>query len=190
MEVPVRCRFGTKAQTLAALEPLLRSGIVLPQFFFTVATWQADPVAVLNEFGGLDWSCLPLMVRSSVQHEDADFGAHAGQYRSIQVNAGRSLSAAIQEVVASYGENPQGSDEVLVQPLLQDALMSGVVVTSEPATGAPYFVVNYSVGKDTTAVTSGSAKEQEPSVPVSQPSSAHLPRMAPKTSCAPVSGCQ
>ncbi|MCP4923428.1 MAG: hypothetical protein GY915_05270, partial [bacterium] len=46
-------------------------------------------------------------------------------------------------------------DEVLIQPMLQNVTMSGVLFTQDPRTGAPYYIINYNLEGDTTAVTSG-----------------------------------
>jgi len=46
-------------------------------------------------------------------------------------------------------------DEVLIQPMLSDVLISGVAFTCDINTGDPYYVINYSQNGSTSTVTSG-----------------------------------
>ena len=65
------------------------------------------------------------------------------------------LKDAIKKVIESYGEERKPEDEVLIQPMLENVNMSGVLVTHCPKSGAPYYIINYNDSGDTTAVTSG-----------------------------------
>ncbi len=150
------CRFGSKAQTLAALAARLRGARTLPQLSFAVADWRRDPCAVLRRLGAQAWAGQPVLVRSCASLEETANGAHAGRFRSVPAHGAQEFEGAIQAVIDSYGTYADERDEVLVQPLLTDARMSGVAVTADPCTGAPYYVVNYAEGTDTAAVTSGS----------------------------------
>ena len=60
----------------------------------------------------------------------------------------------MEQVIASYG-GAVGTDEVLIQPMLNGVVRSGVAFSHDPNTCAPYRVVNWSEGADTVAVTSG-----------------------------------
>src|SRR5439155_16049239 len=62
---------------------------------------------------------------------------------------GDSLRSAINRVFESYGSAEDGN-QVLVQEMLHDVTLSGVVMTRHHALGAPYYVVNFD---DTTART-------------------------------------
>src|SRR5690606_38405222 len=46
-------------------------------------------------------------------------------------------------------------DEILIQPMLDGVLRSGVAFTADAVSGAPYRVIEWTEGADTTAVTSG-----------------------------------
>ena len=46
-------------------------------------------------------------------------------------------------------------DEVLIQPMIENVIMSGVVFSHDPNTCSPYRVINYANGSDTAVVTSG-----------------------------------
>ncbi|MDE0942102.1 MAG: PEP-utilizing enzyme [Alphaproteobacteria bacterium] len=136
-------QFGTKAQTLAALAPLVKSAQVLDLYFFTVTEWHQDRAAVLalisERFGDI-----ALVVRSSAHAEDQGDASMAGAFVSILNVDGGDLgvvAAAIDDVVASYVGHPD--DQVLVQAMLHDVAISGVAMTHDIERGAPFYVVDY-----------------------------------------------
>lgn len=94
------------------------------------------------------------MVRSSCAREDGTTASHAGAFLSIPNVSGPQLTEAIQKVVASYGEASDG-DEVMIQPMLQNVIRSGVAFSHDPTTCAPYRIVSWSEGADTFRVTGG-----------------------------------
>lgn len=145
--------FATKAGTLATLQGVLKSARVAPLQVFTVAEWQADRRACLPRvFRHLGTG--PWIVRSSCGREDSAESSNAGAFLSIpNVNA-NDLEAAVEQVIAAYGE-AHAADEVLIQPMLTRVVRSGVAFSQDPNTCAPYRVVNWSDGSDTAAVTGG-----------------------------------
>ena len=99
-----------------------------------------------------------LVVRSSCHDEDLSNYSNAGKYESV-LNVAPNLSdieGAIDKVFDSYEK--QDSEEVLIQPMLSNVKLSGVVFTRDINTLANYYVVNYHEGTDTTVVTGGSKK--------------------------------
>lgn len=135
--------FGTKAETLETLQGSLSQSRLLPQYFFFCEQWQQsrDTVlaAIADRFAGEN-----LAVRSSAQGEDGEASSMAGAYDSVlnvKASDSHSLIQAVQTVVDSYSGNP--GDQVLVQPMLSDVALSGVVMTHEIETGAPYYVISY-----------------------------------------------
>lgn len=80
--------------------------------------------------------------------------SNAGAFLSVPNVDRDGLAKAINQVFQSYGGvNPE--DEVLVQPMLENVLRSGVAFSHDPNTCAPYRIVNWSEGGDTAAVTGG-----------------------------------
>ena len=153
---------GTKAQTLARLRSMVTHARIEDQVSFTVEAWQADIsqwVAAIQQLG-----CPRVVVRSSALSEDGFHNSNAGVYTSLlNVDASQAdtLRQAVDEVIASY---PNGSlaNEVLVQPMLNQVLASGVVFTRTLEKGAPYYVVNYDdVTGSTESITSGYSKEHK-----------------------------
>jgi hypothetical protein len=139
--------FRGKAQTLDNLAPLLKDALFLPRERVKVADWRGDRQLVLAKVQSA-FAPQTVVVRSSVVGEDGLSKSFAGKYLSIlgvpSANA-NALGAAIDEVIASYGEQGVGAnadDEVLVQPQVQEVKASGVLLTRDMRSGGPYFVIN------------------------------------------------
>ena len=148
----------TKADMLEWLAPRISCGRVLPHLHFSVAEWRTDRGRVLARLADSPFGTDPLIVRSSAIGEDVAASSCAGRFLTVaDVQGPAELSDAIERVIASYADaGGTGSDHrVLVQPVLKAAVVSGVVFTRDPASGAPYVVVNYREGQDTAAVTGG-----------------------------------
>ena len=160
---PAPFTFGTKAETLAQIAPHLSKFVVPQSYHFTIQYWRDDPDAVLADLAR-HFPEGTVIVRSSAHGEDGASHSMAGQFDSVaDVPAAQpeALGAAIAQVIASYdrggaAENPR--DQVLVQAMLSDVLMSGVLFTQDLNSGAPYYVINYDdeTGR-TDTVTSGGA---------------------------------
>ncbi|HET7320956.1 MAG TPA: PEP/pyruvate-binding domain-containing protein [Longimicrobiaceae bacterium] len=142
-EAPPATQFGTKAQTLQRLRPLVRQSEVLDLVAFEVAEWKARRREVIETIR-TRLGRRPLAVRSSAVREDGANESMAGQFTScLGVNGAdrRAVARAVDAVVGSYGGDPR--DQVLVQPMVTAVEMSGVVMTRALDDGAPYYVVNY-----------------------------------------------
>ena len=145
--------FSTKAGTLNLLQNRLNSATVAPLVFFTVADWQKSSSAcmqnIVDKLGDSSW-----IVRSSCQREDNSQTSNAGAFLSLPNVTEDNLESAINEVINSYGETSL-DDEVLIQPMLENVLFSGVAFSHDPNTCAPYRVITWNNGADTAAVTGG-----------------------------------
>ena len=155
--------FGTKAETLARIGPHLDKFVVPRSYHFTLRQWRDDPGTVLNGLSR-QFRDETVIVRSSAHGEDGADSSMAGQFESIanvSMATPGTVEAAITKVIASYahdGAAEKPEDQVLVQAMLNDVLMSGVLFTQDLNTGAPYYVINYDdeTGR-TDTVTSGGA---------------------------------
>lgn len=148
---------GTKADTLARLSRLVRRSRVGEQVTRTVSEWVLDPRGSIAEVTQAFGNRL-LVVRSSTAHEDAFSGSNAGGFTSVLgVRAQSGLVEAVQKVVSSYRDAGLDSEvqQILIQPLIEGVVRSGVVLTRTLDHGAPWIVVEYSEGENTEAVTSG-----------------------------------
>lgn len=145
--------FFTKAGTLAQLQGHLHSARIAPLMWFTVQDWRTDRVACLARVAPAVGEGL-WIVRSSCQREDGHGNSNAGAFLSLGNISAQGLEAAVDQVIASYG-TAVAADEVLIQPMLQGVVRSGVAFSHDPNTCAPYRVVSWTEGADTTAVTGG-----------------------------------
>lgn len=151
---------ASKAQTLKLLESRVFLFKVPEFFLFETGMFQASPALVItrimDHFNGRT-----LVVRSSAAGEDGPQKTCAGEYDSVlNVSSADSeaIRAAIATVISSYERKGLGSgvDEVIVQEMVLNTSMSGVVFTHDLNTGAPYYVINYDdVSGLTNTVTSG-----------------------------------
>ena len=149
--------FGTKAETLKRLFPLLSKGKILEQVCFTVATWKAQQSLVFEKLTDKRWLDLPLIVRSSAKTEDSWEASHAGGYTTVMNVQGKALiQTAVEQVISSYEGQLSDEDQVLIQPMLNNVVVSGVVFTRDPSTRASYITINYDcLSGRTDTVTSG-----------------------------------
>lgn len=162
-----RLVFGGKGKTLQQLQPLVQQAVVLDQVRFTVAQWQQNPGRWLKRIRDV----LPedfLVVRSNTHAEDGLGSSYAGAFHSVldvPRNDAKQIFAAVENVIDSYAGQDRSldlRDEVLVQPQVRELAASGVILTRDMETGAPYYVINIdrSSGRSDT-VTSGAAAEVE-----------------------------
>jgi glutamine kinase len=148
--------FATKATTLARLRSRVTRASLCEQIIVPVGEWQRHRDGFLDEtvrrFGGR-----PLAVRSSAADEDGWENSHAGAHLSlVDVEpTPEAIAAATDRVFGSY-RTPSPEDQVLIQPMVENVVISGVVLTRDLDTGGPYYVVNYDdVTGRTDTVTSG-----------------------------------
>ena len=149
---------GTKAETLSRLEPLVCQSHIGKQISFTSTRWISSSDSILDEIRAC-FSDANLVVRSSSKGEDNWHSSNAGGFESLlNINGANRLTVreSIEIVLASYGENHNGEEQVLVQECLQNVRASGVVFTCNLETGAPYYRFNFDdKTQSTESVTSG-----------------------------------
>ena len=149
--------FLTKAQTLMNLKGQIKSADILPMVIIKYGEFRNsnfDLLCSLKTSLGKG----PYIVRSSCLQEDTANSSNAGAYLSVLDVKFDDLSTSIEEVFASY-KKPQLADEVFVQPMLADVQLSGVAFSHDQKTGLRYASINYNMGRDTTAVTSGKSSQ-------------------------------
>jgi len=147
---------GTKAETLSRLSPMLLRSSIPKQMSFLVDEWDTRPTEIIAELYDY-FDKKKLIVRSSSNTEDGWSHSQAGAYLSllnISSSDKNKLTGSIDKVIFSYNDT-DASNQVLVQEMVDDVVASGVVLTRSLSNGAPYYTVNYSLGSDTEAVTSG-----------------------------------
>ncbi len=148
----------TKAQVITELYHHCRQLNILPYYVVHEQDYSANKKNVIKDimdrFGN---SCLA--VRSSYSGEDTTECSNAGKYYTfLNVrNDYSEIENAIDEVYKSY--DACQNEEVLVQPMLNGIVKSGVMLTRELYSLAPYYCINFAEGNDTAAITSGSVND-------------------------------
>lgn len=146
--------FKTKAQTLQFLQGKVKSADILPLLIFSVNEWAENSEKCLESTYKLCHT--KYIVRSSSLNEDTANSSNAGAFLSLLNIDKDGLSEAINKVIGSY-TNKNLEDEILIQPMLNNVVQSGVMFTHDPNTCSPYRVINWSEGDNTEGVTSGGA---------------------------------
>lgn len=98
-----------------------------------------------------------IAIRSSSYDEDQPNKSNAGKYISfLNVNSKNpnEIKNRIEGVIKSYGKKKENS-EFFIQQMVKNIKISGVVLTRELESYLPCYNINYYIGKDSSAVTSG-----------------------------------
>lgn len=144
MSVLAPFSFSSKAvvlQTLSCHEELHIPTV----YVLDVKNWQSDSDSVVQIIQEYFSPNVALAIRSSCRREDSASTSAAGAFLSIlNVDAAdaSALRDAIEKVVTSYGEATP-DDQVLVQPMIQNVAVTGVIMTRVLNDGSPYYVINY-----------------------------------------------
>ena len=170
-------RFGTKAETLGKLMPLLTKALLCEQIILTVKEWRHSEPEIVNRiverFGDG-----PLAIRSSSAEEDGAETSNAGRFESVTNVAPQAdaVRGAVNHVIQSY-DRITDDQQVLIQPMIENVELAGVVLTRDLDTGSPYYVIDYDdyTGR-TDTVTSGAVSKMV-LVHRSNPDALHSPRM-------------
>ena len=147
---------GTKAEVLKKMEKI---GFPVPKvMYFNVEAWTKNPKKIVSTIQSKYIDHKKLAIRSSSQSEDTFETSMAGAFDSflnVNTNHSNDIKKSINSVFDSFDNNPQ--NQVLIQPMVENVAMSGVVMTKVLDDGSPYHVINFddSTGK-TDTVTSGS----------------------------------
>jgi glutamine kinase len=148
--------FGTKAETLMALDGVVKSASISKLLVINYSDWQShrkDLIERIRQNFGTNL----LIVRSSSFDEDALTKSNAGAFKSLLNVSISGAAKAIDDVFSSYTHIAADS-QVLIQAMLKDVVRSGVAFSHDANSGAAYICINWSDGIDTEAVTSGNRK--------------------------------
>tara|TARA_B100000963_G_scaffold360524_1_gene391717 strand:+ start:3571 stop:5928 length:2358 start_codon:yes stop_codon:yes gene_type:complete len=148
---------GTKAETLAYLSS---NGFPTPNsYYFKVSDWKKNKKRVLDLIFKKFKNTESLAVRSSSFSEDLSSQSMAGAFQSyLNVNAidKNAIVKSINGVIDSYDDNL--NNQILIQNMIDNVNLSGVLMTKVLDDGSPYYVINFddSSGK-TDSITSGNS---------------------------------
>jgi len=159
----MNCTHYTKAGILQNIKDKLSFFNVPKLISFNVALYKGGKVSVTDEILSLSKDSL-LIIRSSAADEDGVLRSSAGEYDSILNIPSKNqsqITKGIDKVISSYEKKRllHPEDEVIIQEMVLNTTMSGVIFTYDLNTGAPYYVVNYDDQSGVTdMVTSGNGE--------------------------------
>ena len=152
-------KLSSKAKTLEELRPIVKYSKVLPVYRFLANEYLEQKNQILSLIKStFDTN---LIVRSSSTNEDNLQTSNAGGFDSVLdvgISSEQEISNAIEQVILSYGSDMNSGDEILIQSMLSNVSMSGVIFTADIDTLSQYYIVNYDESGSTTNVTSGKGK--------------------------------
>ena len=149
---------GTKAQTLQRLKNVILLSRIEEQLSFSLNEWKKNKKNILFEID-TKFKKQEVAIRSSALTEDGFIESKAGTFKSFLniSNEAKELTKSIQKVFDSY-ESTNINNQVLIQPMLKNVKISGVIFTRMHRSGAPYYVINYDDSSGSTdSITSGSS---------------------------------
>ena len=159
----MNCTHYTKAGILQNIKDKLSFFNVPKLISFNVALYKGGKVSVTDEILSLSKDSL-LIIRSYAADEDGVLRSSAGEYDSILNIPSKNqsqITKGIDKVISSYEKKRllHPEDEVIIQEMVLNTTMSGVIFTYDLNTGAPYYVVNYDDQSGVTdMVTSGNGE--------------------------------
>lgn len=136
-------RPGTKAETLERLRARYPQFNVPDLEYFNLKRWRAERPKIIAALQRRFADGL-VVVRSSSQAEDTLGQSNAGAFLSV-LDVDPLDSVALEEAVQAVADSLPGGpdDQVLVQPVVRDLVVSGVIMTRCMYDGSPYMVLNY-----------------------------------------------
>jgi len=145
---------GTKAETLSELRSI---GYNVPKvYYFSVNEWNTEKDNIVEQIKSIFKEQL-IAVRSSTIAEDREDFSMAGAFESLLniKTEKESITTAVNTVIESFDGDQK--NQVLIQPMVKNVEMSGVIMTKVLDDGSPYHVINYDDKTGLTdTVTSGS----------------------------------
>ena len=155
----------SKALTLEHVSEHLTKFNVPPLIYFSVHDYEKyrDETIKKTQAFFAD-QVVTVAVRSSSLAEDTADSSNAGKFESIlnvEVGNRKHLANAFEKVIGALKlvEGHSANDQVIVQSMINNPTMSGVLFTHELSSGAPYYVINYDdVSGRTDTVTSGNGE--------------------------------
>jgi len=156
----MRLELSSKVDNLQNLQGMISNGKILPLIRFLAFEYELKSEEIFDSC--LSFNVPSLIIRSSSSHEDKETMSCAGKYDSV-LNVPLKKEA-IEKAILSVRESLtdlSDKDEIFIQPMLENVVMSGVIFTADIDTLAPYYIINYETSGSTVGVTSGNSKNIE-----------------------------
>ena len=125
--------------------------------FFTVQNWKNNKKEVLKNIKHtfIDTKKISkFAIRSSSINEDNFSKSNAGKFESfLNVNL-TSIEQSINKVIQSFDKN-NFQNQIIVQPMVENVIANGVILTSSLETNSPHYTINFEFSNLTNSITSG-----------------------------------
>ena len=149
-------KFLSKGRTLIYLKKYVK-GLNIPESYcFKVREFKKNPDKIIKIIKKKFKN--QIIIRSSAQVEDTKKGSLAGKFKSfLNINPNKDLEVLnnIKQVINSYKNYSSTNDEVLIQTMVKNIKMSGVITTRYKNNSAPYNIIEYSLSSKSNDITSG-----------------------------------
>jgi len=152
---------NTKGNTLINLENKISLFLIPESIIFTVKEWKKNKKNILEKIKK-KFKKKKLIIRSSTTSEDTSTKSEAGAFESIlniNFNDAQQITKSLKKIIKSYKKkiNHISDQQILVQEMIQNIKMSGVIFTGDNFKNQNYYTINYDdvTGRSDT-VTSGS----------------------------------
>ncbi len=143
----------TKAESLDRIKKKRINGVIIPKFiYFTKDQFKKNPTKIIKKIKNNFKE--DIILRSSSKSEDTLSKSNAGKYDSLKIKYSEFNN--INLIISQFNKQFKNNyDQIIVQKLILNVDISGVIFTKDPQTGYPYYVINYDDSGATDLVTSG-----------------------------------
>ena len=148
-------RFSNKAYTLRKIKS--KFAIVPNLLILKTVDYKRNSNKILKQILNKFSKNKYIAIRSSSSKEDTNKQSFAGHFKTV-LNVRKNpkeINLAIRQVIGSYDN--QKNSIFFIQEMVEDCDFSGVITTCNISNKAPYYVINYYEGNDTSATTGGKA---------------------------------
>ena len=149
-------KFLSKGRTLINIKKNVK-GINIPESYcFKVREFKKNPKKIIKIIKKKFKD--QIVIRSSAHVEDKKKESLAGKFKSflnISPNKDLEVLETINQVIKSYKNYSSFNDEVLIQSMVKNIKMSGVIMTRYKNNSAPYNIIEYSLSSKSDDITSG-----------------------------------
>ena len=149
-------KFLSKGKTLIYLKKYVKELNIPESYCFKVREFKKNPNKIIKIIKKKFKN--QIIIRSSAQLEDAKKGSLAGKFQSfLNINPRKEVEVlnSINQVISSYKNYTSRNDEVLIQTMIKNIKMSGVITTRYKNNSAPYNIIEYSLSSKSNDITSG-----------------------------------
>lgn len=131
---------STKAETLSTLRT--EGFNIPPLFYFSLNEWEKTRESILLQIAS-EFSRQSVAIRSSALSEDSTTTSMAGAFASV-LHVAAEDTHAVERAVDHVADSLEArEDQIIVQKMVANVQMSGVVMTRSLTDGSPYYVINY-----------------------------------------------